>query len=151
MDLCTRPHRRTCMSQAAMSRKGSGAEAFLGPSTQPATLFTYLCLGQGLYYFVTGVWPLLSIETFQLVTGRKTDHLVTGREADHWLVMTVGVLVIAIGTTCVFAALRRGFAVEVAVLAITSAIGLTCIDSSITPAARFLLFIWLMRHWKWRL
>jgi hypothetical protein len=37
-----------------------------------------LLWAQGLYYLATGVWPLVSIETFQRVTGRKTDHLVTG-------------------------------------------------------------------------
>jgi hypothetical protein len=83
---------------------------------------------QGLYYFVTGVWPLASIETFQMVTGRKTDHLVTGREADHWLVMTVGVLVTAIGVTLLVAAWRRQNPPEVAVLAVTSALGLIGID-----------------------
>jgi hypothetical protein len=87
-----------------------------------------LCLIQGAYFLITGIWPIVSIETFQLVTGKKTDNLVTGREADHWLVNTVGVLVIAIGITCVFAARRRSFSVEVAVMAITSAVGLTCID-----------------------
>src|SRR3954447_2511066 len=90
--------------------------------------FDRLLWVQGVYYAITGIWPLVSIETFQLVTGRKTDHLVTGREGDHWLVNTVGVLVIAIGTTVLFAARRRAFPAEVAVLAIASAIGLTCID-----------------------
>jgi hypothetical protein len=87
-----------------------------------------LCWIQGGYFFGTGVWPIVSIETFQLVTGRKTDHLVTGREADHWLVNTVGVLVIAIGVTFFAAAWRRNISIEIAVLAIASAIGLTCID-----------------------
>jgi len=45
--------------------------------------FTYLCLIQGVYYLLTGLWPLVSIETFQMVTGPKTDHLVTGRESDY--------------------------------------------------------------------
>jgi hypothetical protein len=91
-------------------------------------LYRPLCWVQGAYFLVTGIWPLVSIETFQLVTGRKTDHLVTGREGDHWLVNTVGVLVIAIGTTFLFGAWRRAFSAEVAVLAIASAIGLICID-----------------------
>src|SRR3954468_24890562 len=88
---------------------------------------TISCI-QGIYFLLTGIWPLVSIETFQLVTGRKTDHLVTGREADHWLVNTVGVLVIAPGLTFFAAAWRRNSSIEIAVLAIASAIGLTCID-----------------------
>ena len=62
-------------------------------------LFSYLCWTQGVYYALTGIWPIVSVETFQMVTGRKTDHLVRGREADHWLVMTVGVLVTAVAIT----------------------------------------------------
>src|SRR3954464_543711 len=91
-------------------------------------LYRSLCWGQGAYFLVTGVWPLVSIETFQLVTGRKTDHLVTGREADHWLVNTVSVLVIAIGVTLLFSAWRGHFSTEVVILAIAAAIGLICID-----------------------
>jgi len=93
-----------------------------------ASLFTGLLWVQGLYYFATGVWPLVSIETFQMVTGPKTDHLVTGREADHWLVMTVGVLITAVAITLLVAACRRRHPVEAAVLALGSAIGLTAID-----------------------
>lgn len=91
-------------------------------------LFTVLLWVQGIYYLLTGVWPLVSIETFQMVTGRKTDHLMTGREADHWLVMTVGVLVAAIGLALLVAAVRRSRPLEIAVLAIASAVGLTGID-----------------------
>jgi hypothetical protein len=84
---------------------------------------------QGIYFLLTGVWPLVSIETFQLVTGRKTDHLVTGREADHWLVNTVSVLVIAIGISLLFSAWRGRFSTEVVILAIAAAIGLIGIDA----------------------
>src|SRR5205823_4331411 len=83
---------------------------------------------QGGYYLVTGIWPLVSIETFQWITGRKTDHLVTGDEADHWLVMTVGVLVMAIGLALVVAAWANRTSVEIVVLAVACIIGLTAID-----------------------
>jgi len=63
-----------------------------------------------------------------MVTGRKTDHLVTGLEADHWLVMTVGVLVIASGATLLFAACRRTHLAEMIFLGAASALGLIIID-----------------------
>jgi hypothetical protein len=47
-----------------------------------------LAAGQGLYYVATGIWPLLSMRTFELVTGPKTDH---------WLVKTVGLLAAGFG------------------------------------------------------
>ena len=83
---------------------------------------------QGIYYGMTGIWPLVHVESFQWVTGRKTDHLVTGREADHWLVMTVGVLVVAIALSLLTAAWRRSRSAEVSVLAISAAVGLATID-----------------------
>ena len=95
---------------------------------RPLTLFTLLLWLQGLYYAVTAIWPLVSIESFQMVTGAKTDHLVTGREGDHWLVMTVAVLILAISIPMLVAAWRRSNAVEIAILALTSSAGLTAID-----------------------
>lgn len=83
---------------------------------------------QALYYLVTGVWPLVSIRSFQAVTGRKTDHLVTGSESDHWLVMTVGVLIVAIALSLLAAAARNRIAFETVVLANAAAIGLLLID-----------------------
>jgi hypothetical protein len=91
-------------------------------------LYRLICWVQGLYFLATGLWPLLSIDTFQLVTGKKTDHLVTGREADHWLVNTVGVLIIAIGSTLLFAAWRGRFSAEVVILGTAGAVGLIGID-----------------------
>src|SRR3954463_16307497 len=83
---------------------------------------------QGSYFLVTGIWPLVSIRTFQMVTGPKTDHLPTGRESDHWLVMTAGVLITAIALSLLTAAWRRGDSAEATVLALGSSFGLTCID-----------------------
>jgi hypothetical protein len=90
--------------------------------------FTALLWIQGLYYLFTGLWPLVSMDTFIRVTGPKTDNLLTGLLYDHWLVMTVGVLVTAIGLALVVAAWRHSRAPEAAVLAISSALGLTAID-----------------------
>jgi hypothetical protein len=100
------------------------------PNASPPrwSLADALCWVQGGYFLLTGVWPLVSIETFQWVSGRKTDHLSTGLEADHWLVMAVGVLVTAVAVTLLFAAWRRRFPPEVVVLAIGSAAALATID-----------------------
>src|SRR3954466_5738106 len=95
---------------------------------RPGPLFAILCSVQGVYCLVTGVWPLVSIETFQAVTGPKTDHLVTGREADHWLVNTVGVLATANALVLLLAAWRGRPSPEVVLLALGSAVGLTAID-----------------------
>ena len=83
------------------------------------SLRSWLAAIQGAYFFVTGVWPLVSIGTFQLVTGPKTDL---------WLVRTVGVLITVIGAVLLLAAKRRAVTPEVALLAVGSALGLAAID-----------------------
>ncbi len=108
-----------------------------GNQAASSTPATALLWGQGLFYLATGVWPLVSIKTFQMVTGPKTDHLVTGREADHWLVKTVVVLITATAAALLVAAWRRRNSPEVATLAVASALGLTAID--VTYVARRVL------------
>ena len=81
---------------------------------------TALALGQGIYYLATGVWPLVSMRTFEAVTGRKTDR---------WLVKTVGVLVGVIGVTVILAGRRRHVTPEPAVLAAGTAASLAAIDT----------------------
>jgi hypothetical protein len=108
----------------------SSGTTFGGARDRQLSLFTALLWAQGLYYLVTGIWPLVSIRTFLMVTGPKTDHLQSPNptETDHWLVMTVGSLIVAVAVTLLYGAWRRGTARELAVLAIASAIALTAID-----------------------
>jgi hypothetical protein len=49
-----------------------------------------LLLTQGLYNLVTGVWPLLHVNSFMVVTGPKVDV---------WLVKMVALLNVSIGLT----------------------------------------------------
>lgn len=78
-----------------------------------------LAWAQGLFYVVTGLWPLVSIGTFQMVTGPKVDL---------WLVKTVGVLITVIGATLLLGAWRRRVGAELAFLAAASAAVLAGID-----------------------
>ena len=74
---------------------------------------------QGVYYAATGIWPLLSMSSFEAVSGPKTDD---------WLVRTVAVLVLVIGLVLLSAAVYRNVGVPVRILAIGSAAGLAFID-----------------------
>lgn len=78
-----------------------------------------VALIQGVFYLVTGLWPLIHIDSFQLVTGPKTDL---------WLVRTVGVLVTVIGAALVSASRGRRITSEITLLAVGSALGLAAID-----------------------
>ena len=74
----------------------------------------YLLIFQGAYYLATGIWPLLSIGTFEVVTGPKMDD---------WLVQTVGVLAACIGATLLFGAVARPPRREILFLSAVSAAG----------------------------
>jgi len=98
-----------------------GVEQHGGALLAPVAAFlvAYPPLAQGIYYVLTGLWPLISISTFQLVTGHKTDL---------WLVQTVGVLVAVIGATLCVAGYRRQGSPEIFFLALGSALGLASVD-----------------------
>jgi hypothetical protein len=79
-----------------------------------------LALLHGVYYLITGAWPLLSMRTFQWVTGPKVDR---------WLVRMVGILAAVIGGALV----RDGPGRDAtrrpdAGLAVASALGFTAVD-----------------------
>jgi hypothetical protein len=74
---------------------------------------------QAVYYLVTGLWPVFDMDTFQAVTGPKTDD---------WLVNTVGLLAAAIGATLLFGAMRQKLPRETILLAVLSAASFIAID-----------------------
>ena len=57
-----------------------------------------VALLHGAYWLVGGVWPVVSMDTFEAVTGRKTDR---------WLSKTMGLMMAAVGG-CLLASARRG-------------------------------------------
>lgn len=78
-----------------------------------------VALVQGIYFFITGVWPLIHMKSFLLVTGPK---------ADVWLVKTVGAVLAAIGATLVFAQWNAQVNAPVIFLAISAAVSLAIVE-----------------------
>ncbi len=74
---------------------------------------------QGVYYLLTGIWPLVSIRTFEAVTGPKTDD---------WLVQTVGVLAATIGATLLVGRRRQPPNRETLTLAMLSIFSFAAVD-----------------------
>lgn len=113
--------------------------------------FTAVSLVQTLYFLMTGIWPLVDIYTFQLVTGPKTDL---------WLVRTVGVLITVIAVVLLIATLRRQITLEIRLLAIGSAAGLAGIDIIYVSLGRIspiylldafielILIVWWVVTWR---
>src|ERR671917_123242 len=75
-----------------------------------------LAIGQGVFYVATGLWPIVSLRTFEAVTGPK---------ADGWLVKTAGVLITAIGAGLTTAGLRDRVTPDLKLVAVGAAAGLT--------------------------
>lgn len=48
----------------------------------------HLAVAQGAFYLATGLWPLVSMRTFELASGPKVEK---------WLVKTMGALIAAVG------------------------------------------------------
>jgi energy-converting hydrogenase Eha subunit E len=80
---------------------------------------TVLATLQGLYYVVSGLWAIVHIESFQKVTGPKTDL---------WLVKTVGLLLAVIGAGLLLAAYRQQFDPALILIAMGSAAALLTIE-----------------------
>ena len=124
------------------------------PVAQPrASWVPTVAAVQGLYFLVTGVWPLVYVESFLAVTGPKTDL---------WLVYTVGALVGVVGAVLLAAARSGRVTPEVALLAVGSALALAAIDVTfvarkvIDPiyladaAAEVVLVLWWAVAWTRR-
>ena len=94
-----------------------------GPLVAPHREMTYslrtVAMVQAAYFLLTGLWPILNVDSFQAVTGNKFDL---------WVVYTVGALVSIIGSTLLLAGLNRRLTTEIAFLAIASAAALAAID-----------------------
>jgi len=78
-----------------------------------------VALVQGLYFFISGVWPILSMRTFLKVTGPKTDL---------WLVKTVGLILAVIGLALVYAQINGEINTSVILLAMGSALSLAIVE-----------------------
>lgn len=78
-----------------------------------------VALIQGFYFLLTGIWPLISMKTFVLISGPKTDL---------WLVKTVGVILAVIGAVLLYAQMTESVNAPVILLAMGSAAALALVE-----------------------
>lgn len=57
-------------------------------SIAPALRPRHLAVAQGAFYLATGLWPIVSMRTFELASGPKIEK---------WLTKTMGALIAAVG------------------------------------------------------
>lgn len=83
------------------------------------TVVKLLTLGQGVYFAVTGLWPLLHLPSFERLTAPKVDK---------WLVRMVGALALAVGIPLLRAGFRGAPSSDFALVAVLSAIAFAAVD-----------------------
>lgn len=84
-----------------------------------STRLSRLAAIQGIYFLSTGIWPLVSMHSFLLVTGPKTDT---------WLVITVGLLLSVTGAVLSSAGIRNRTQFEFALLGLATAASLASVE-----------------------
>lgn len=73
----------------------------------------------GIYYSITGIWPIVDIKSFLLITGYKNDL---------WLVKTVGILTLVIAIPILYASWKKRFHSEILILTILSCTAFMMVD-----------------------
>ena len=71
------------------------------------------------YYLATGAWAVVHRDSFERVTGRKTDY---------WLVRTVGALAVAVGAALAVGARRSTPSAESVALAVGAGVAFSAAD-----------------------
>ena len=79
----------------------------------------WLVAANAVYYLFTGLWPLLDINSFMIVTGPKTDL---------WLVKMVGCLAASSGICMLYSALRKEFPPLLFLLGIVNSLSFISVD-----------------------
>ena len=89
------------------------------PIKQALSSLAILAIVHGLYFMITGLWPLVHMESFVAVTGPKEDY---------WLVRTVAMLTSFIGTGLLIAGIKKHVSFPMIVTVAGSAFGFLLID-----------------------
>jgi len=89
-------------------------------TTKRRALASKVAIAQGVFYVATGVWPLVSPGTFQMVTGPKVDM---------WVVKTLGGMIAVVGGVLCAAGARGEVPREVRALGALSAASLAAADA----------------------
>jgi hypothetical protein len=88
-------------------------------SAKTDRFISVLLLVQGIYFIITGIWPVIDINSFMLITCPKTDL---------WLVKAIGVIFFCEGICFLLSGVTHEGGLPVLVLSVTNSIGLIFID-----------------------
>jgi hypothetical protein len=85
----------------------------------PDRFMMWLLCSQGIYFILSGIWPVIDINSFMAVTCPKTDL---------WLVKTLGVIFFCEGVCFVLGGMRKEGGLPIVVLSFINAIAIIFID-----------------------
>jgi hypothetical protein len=104
--------------QVAAVQQEEARELLEAQTQPPPDSARTLELLQGGYYLALGLWPVVSADSFQLVTGPRTDL---------WLLRTIGLVIAVIGIALLSAVRRRSVALEMMIVAggVAAVLGIT--------------------------
>jgi len=101
---------------------------------------------QAVYYFLTGIWPILHLPSFLAVTGPKTDL---------WLVKMVGLLTVSIGLMLFFQAKNKPYILAISALLSYIAIDVYYVFGGVIPpiyladaVVEVILLFLIVIYWK---
>jgi len=94
-----------------------------------------LALAQGVFYFASGLWPILSLKTFEAVTGPKLEG---------WLVKTTGAMIANVGAALAMAGARGKVSREMRILGAGAAASLAVVDFHYAGARRRISPVYLI-------
>jgi hypothetical protein len=109
-----------------------------------------LACGQGLYFVLSGLWPIAHLPSFEAITGPKPEG---------WLVKTAGALIAVAGASLLVAGGRRAVGPETVALGAGSAVALAAVDLWYAGARRRIHPVYLadavvelalLAAWGWR-
>ncbi len=107
-----------------------------------------ILLIQSVHYFLSGLWPLIHINSFMEVTGFKVDL---------WLVKTVAVLTVCIAVALFMDVWSKESSTGIALLSVTVAMGFLgidlyyCLTDTISPIYLVDAVVQLAFVWSWGL
>lgn len=78
-----------------------------------------VAFAMGWFWFVSGIWPIFHMRSFEWITGPKVDR---------WLVRTVGALIASVGVGLIQSSRADEVPAEVETIAIAGAVSLAAVD-----------------------
>jgi hypothetical protein len=125
----------TSKEAVASPSKPGPRESRPPPASNRRPLAARLALAQGAFLLLTGAWPIVSLRSFEKVTGPKREG---------WLVKTVGACIANAGAALAIAGARGKVSRELRMLGVGLSLSLAAIDFTYAGGRRRISPVYLL-------